>query len=119
MHVVLLGATGFVGSAVLTEALARGHEVLAIARHPQRLPDAKGLVACAADINDSGVLASLIRDHDALISAFNPGWTHLPSHRRRLTHFQGAAPDRVAAADARTTDCVSVCASDKLLYLAG
>lgn len=32
MKVVLLGATGFVGSALLKEALERGHRVTAIAR---------------------------------------------------------------------------------------
>jgi uncharacterized protein len=34
MKVALLGATGFVGSALLKEALDRGHAVTAIVRHP-------------------------------------------------------------------------------------
>ena len=34
MKVVLLGATGFVGSALLKEALDRGHRVTAIVRDP-------------------------------------------------------------------------------------
>ena len=37
MRIVLLGATGFVGSALLVEALHRGHKVTAIARHPEKL----------------------------------------------------------------------------------
>jgi len=37
MKVALLGATGFVGSALLKEALDRGHAVTAIVRHPERL----------------------------------------------------------------------------------
>ena len=37
MKIVLLGATGFVGSALLKEALDRGHIVTAIARHPETL----------------------------------------------------------------------------------
>jgi uncharacterized protein YbjT (DUF2867 family) len=37
MKVALLGATGFVGSALLKEALDRGHVVTAIARHPEKL----------------------------------------------------------------------------------
>jgi uncharacterized protein YbjT (DUF2867 family) len=35
MKVALLGATGFVGSALLKEALNRGHIVTAIVRHPE------------------------------------------------------------------------------------
>ena len=37
MKVALLGATGFVGSALLEEALDRGHVVTAIVRHPENL----------------------------------------------------------------------------------
>ncbi|MCC2643585.1 MAG: uncharacterized protein K0S45_3998, partial [Nitrospira sp.] len=37
MKIALIGATGFVGSAILKEALDRGHEVTAIARHPEKL----------------------------------------------------------------------------------
>ena len=75
MKIVLLGATGFVGSALLSEALDRGHHVTAIVRRPEKLKKRKRLAAKAGDVYDSGALASLIADHDALISAFNPGWT--------------------------------------------
>ena len=37
MKVALLGATGFVGSALLKEALDRGHVVTAIVRRPEKL----------------------------------------------------------------------------------
>jgi putative NADH-flavin reductase len=36
MKVAILGATGFVGTAILNEALDRGHTVPAIARHPRK-----------------------------------------------------------------------------------
>lgn len=74
MKVALLGATGFVGSALLKEALERGHTVTAIVRHPEKLEQRKGLVARAGDVYDTSSLAKLIEGHDALISAFNPGW---------------------------------------------
>jgi putative NADH-flavin reductase len=74
MNIVLLGATGFVGSALLNEALRRGHEVTAIVRHPEKLASQEGLVAEAGDVYDPDHLATLIRGHDAIISAFNPGW---------------------------------------------
>lgn len=74
MKIVLLGATGFVGSALLDEALHRKHTVSAIVRHPDKLAGREGLVAQAGDVYDSAFLAKLIRGQDALISAFNPGW---------------------------------------------
>ena len=37
MKIALIGATGFVGSAILKEALDRGHDVTAIVRHPDKL----------------------------------------------------------------------------------
>ena len=75
MRIVLLGATGFVGSALLVEALHRGHKVTVIVRHPEKLEKRDGLTATAGDVYDTDSLASLIAGHDALISAFNPGWT--------------------------------------------
>jgi hypothetical protein len=75
MRIVLLGATAFVGSALLVEALHRGHKVTAIVRHPEKLEKRDGLTATAGDVYDTDSLASLIAGHDALISAFNPGWT--------------------------------------------
>lgn len=74
MKIVILGATGFVGSALLNEALRRGHKVTAIVHHPEKLASQEGLVAKAGDVYDSASLSALIRGHDALISAFNPGW---------------------------------------------
>ena len=74
MKVALLGATGFVGSALLKEALDRGHIVTAIVRHPEKLEKREGLTAKAGDVYDTTSLANLIQGNDAVISAFNPGW---------------------------------------------
>lgn len=74
MNLVLLGATGFVGSALLQEALNRGHRVTAIVRDPGKLDKRDGLIARRGDVYDTASLARLIERNDALISAFNPGW---------------------------------------------
>ena len=74
MKVALLGATGFVGSALLKEALDRGHVVTAIVRHPDKLEKREGLTAKAGDVYETASLATLIRGNEAIISAFNPGW---------------------------------------------
>lgn len=42
MRVVVVGATGMVGSRVVDEAAARGHRVVAASRRPARGPDEAG-----------------------------------------------------------------------------
>ena len=37
MKIALIGATGFVGSALLKEPLSRGHQVTAIVRNPDKI----------------------------------------------------------------------------------
>lgn len=69
-----MGATGFVGSALLKEALDRGHTVTAIVRYPEKLENRERLIAKAGDVYDTAVLATLLHGNEAVISAFNPGW---------------------------------------------
>jgi putative NADH-flavin reductase len=74
---VLIGATGFVGSKVLTELLSCGHSVIAVARHPEKIAESsENLTIKSADIFDTEGLASIIKGQDAVISAYNPGWTN-------------------------------------------
>lgn len=74
MKIALIGATGFVGAAVLQEALDRGHQVSGIVRQPQKLPQHAALSAVAGDAYDADALAQSLAGHDAVIHAFNPGW---------------------------------------------
>lgn len=75
MKIALIGATGYVGAAVLTEALARGHAVTALARDPAKIAPRPGLTVVAADAYDAASVAAAVKGVDAVISAFNPGWT--------------------------------------------
>jgi putative NADH-flavin reductase len=71
MHIALIGASGFIGSALLKEALARGHQVTALVTRPERVPHAQGLRPLRADVNDTGALASQLAGHAAVLSAFS------------------------------------------------
>ena len=74
MKIALIGATGFVGTPLLDELLQRGHDVTALVRHPARLAARERLTARALDATDADAVAAAVRGHDAVISAFNPGW---------------------------------------------
>ena len=69
MKVALVGASGNVGSRIVTELLNRGHKVTGIVRHPEKLQPHEGLSAARGDANDEAQLVPLVRGHDAVISA--------------------------------------------------
>jgi putative NADH-flavin reductase len=75
MKVALIGATGFVGAPVLAELLSRGHAVTVLARTPGKLAPQPGLTVVAADALDAAQVAAAVAGHDAVVSAYNPGWT--------------------------------------------
>jgi len=88
MKVALIGATGYVGSRMMVEALQRGHEVTAIARHPERLPAVPQLHPAQGDVFDQEAIATLVAGHDAVIDAFHPGWGIPGSGERQLAGEQ-------------------------------
>ena len=75
-NVILIGATGFVGSAVLNELVERGHHVTAVVRNAAKLPKSSQVEAAEADVADVEKVADLARGKDAIISAYNPGWAN-------------------------------------------
>ncbi len=75
-NVVLIGATGFVGSAVLNELLSRGHKVTAVVLNTAKLPKNDNLTAVEEDVANVDAIANIAKGKDAVISAYNPGWTN-------------------------------------------
>ncbi len=73
MKIAIIGATGFVGSGILSESLDRGHDVTAIVTNPDKLPAHPKLKPVKGDVADTETLRSLLAGHDVVISAFNPG----------------------------------------------
>ena len=71
MKIALIGATGFIGSHLLQEALDRQHEVTALVRRPERITARPGVVASAVDVHDADSLVKLLVGHEAVISAFS------------------------------------------------
>lgn len=75
--VVLIGASGFVGSAVLKELLDRKHHVKAIMRDTTKITvEHQNLVVKQANVLHQEEVEAAVKGHDVVISAYNPGWTN-------------------------------------------
>ncbi len=75
--IVLIGASGFVGSAILKEALDRGHRITAVVRRPERITTRHpNLIVKQGDVSTINTVTGVCKGADAVISAYNPGWTN-------------------------------------------
>ncbi|HEY4711867.1 MAG TPA: NAD(P)-dependent oxidoreductase [Dehalococcoidia bacterium] len=76
MRIAIIGASGNIGSFIRNEALARGHVVTAIVRHPEKITvrNPRFTVVKADILKDK--VEKLVKGHDAVISAYNPGWNN-------------------------------------------
>ena len=87
-NVVLIGASGFVGTAILNELLNRGHKVTAIVRDPAKVTASNpNLKVIQADVTDTDVLIEASKGKDAVISAYNPGWKNPNIYEETLKNY--------------------------------
>jgi uncharacterized protein len=70
MNVILYGASGSIGSRILNELMTRGHNVTAVVRNPEKLPN--GVHSKRDDLSALDRIAEVIRGADAVISAYAP-----------------------------------------------
>lgn len=70
-HIVVIGGTGYAGSAVVAEAAGRGHEVTSFSRSLPADPVA-GVDYVQGDATDEAALASVIRGADVVVAALAP-----------------------------------------------
>lgn len=88
MKAALIGAGGYVGSFLLKEALNRGHKVTAILRHPEKISiKHENLTIRKGDVRDPAEVAKLAAGHDAVISAYNPGWENPDIHNEQVAGY--------------------------------
>jgi uncharacterized protein YbjT (DUF2867 family) len=67
--ILVLGATGGTGRQIVTQALARGHQVTALVRSPQKAGDLNGVRLVVGDVREAKVLREALRGQDAVVSA--------------------------------------------------
>lgn len=72
MNILLIGATGMVGSRILNEALSRGHTVTAAVRDPARLPAHPAVTPVALDVTSAAAVIPQAQAGDVIISAVSP-----------------------------------------------
>lgn len=108
MRITVIGATGMAGSAIVIEALTRGHHVVAASRNPGTTGNEPRLDARALDVADVDALDSVLSSVDAVVLTFRlaPGDEHqlapltrgvldaAARHDTRVLIVGGAAPLR-------------------------
>ena len=67
MNIVLIGATGAIGSRILDEALRRGHTVSAVTRDPRKLDARPGMTIRAGSTSDGPGLTQVVKGHDVAV----------------------------------------------------
>lgn len=84
----MIGASGFVGTAILEELLNRGYCVTAVVRNPEKMTIRNAnLSVVKADVSDVNTLAAVCKGKDAVISAYNPGWANPDIYEETLKNY--------------------------------
>ncbi|MFI5732060.1 NAD(P)-dependent oxidoreductase [Kribbella sp. NPDC051587] len=73
MKVAVYGASGMVGSRIVAEAVARGHEVIGVTRSGAELP--VGVQGVQASANDVASVKEIVGDADVVAVALGPSRT--------------------------------------------
>ncbi|QWS34862.1 NAD(P)-dependent oxidoreductase [Curtobacterium aetherium] len=95
--IVVFGGTGYAGSAIVREALSRGHEVIAVARDTSKLDAAEHLTLAQGDAFDASFVTEVTKDADVVIVSLHAVQSDGSELKDRFQHFVDAA----AAAGAR------------------
>jgi putative NADH-flavin reductase len=72
MSILLVGASGMIGSRVLAEATSRGHCVIGATRHPEKIAKGPNVKPVKLDASDASALTQLAKDADVIVLATSP-----------------------------------------------
>lgn len=87
-NVALIGATGFVGSAILNELISRGFNVEALVRDPEKIKvESPLLMVKRVDVADEKALEESLKSYENVISAYNPGWANPNIYEETLANY--------------------------------
>jgi putative NADH-flavin reductase len=89
--IVVFGGTGYAGSAIVREALSRGHEVVAVARDTSKLDAAEHLTLAQGDAFDAGFVADVTKGADVVIVSLHAVQSDGSELKDKFQHFVDAA----------------------------
>jgi putative NADH-flavin reductase len=101
MKIVVFGATGGIGGACVSQALARGHEVTAPVRTPARMTAAnERLRVLSCDVRDAACVAAAVDGQDAVLCALgsdakNPTTLYSVGTRNIITAMEDSGVRRL------------------------
>lgn len=72
MNILLIGASGMIGSRILDEAAGRGHVVRAASRTPGKIALPEGAEAVALDVTDGQAVAKAAEGVDVIVTSVSP-----------------------------------------------
>lgn len=72
MKILLIGASGMIGTRILDEAVRRGHTVIAASRHPDTIKTGAGIEPRQLDVRDTAAVAALAGEADAVVTSMRP-----------------------------------------------
>ncbi len=114
-NVVLIGATGFVGNALLNELLSRGHKVTAIVRDAGKVKvQNANLTVVEGDAADIAAVKAVAAGTDAVISAYNSGW----ANPRQYEDNKATNPKILEAAKQAGVERLLIVGGAGILYVA-
>jgi uncharacterized protein len=70
--ILLVGASGMIGSRILAEATARGHYVIAASRHPEKIATGPNIHPVKLDATDAKTFGAEARHADVIVLATSP-----------------------------------------------
>lgn len=91
MRIVVLGATGNVGSRFTAEAALDGHDVVAYVRRPEAVATRPGVTVVEGAIEDAAALAAAARGADAILVSITGPMKDTSFMQRTLPTIIGAA----------------------------
>ena len=70
--ILLVGASGMIGSRILNEAVSRGHYVIAASRHPEKIATGPNIHPVQLDATDEKAFVAEARHADVIVLATSP-----------------------------------------------
>lgn len=93
MRIAVIGASGTIGSRIVSEAVRRGHQVIAVSRREGAVQSVPGVTAVRADARSADDLTALSADHEVIVvsvSARKEGDSPIPDVVRTVAENLGA-----------------------------